>query len=267
MTFLPEEREPTLAILYVDHQNRTRLLSREVNVSELEVSAPSPALPLTDIPAKVASSSLDSNRFLVPISAVDGCAGGGVLVCGGRKWALYEAADTETRGELKEVSKSSRKRTRNQKKSQEETGALKRKANALIEWPWSEVRTLANFMHPFPIRKSFLRRTNRYCSIDSTRVLVGDTFGRIAMLSLASINTTGIILMPLGQVFFLSQYFPQYFLISRTGIISNLHDLSGQPGHISGFSFRRQPGDPDQCQTDLRFGSPYITYPTFNDIE
>lgn len=48
---------------------------------------------------------------------------------------------------------------------------------------------------------AFLIHCFRWCSVDDTsRFFFGDSFGRLAMLSVENVKDFGLILIPLGQV-------------------------------------------------------------------
>jgi len=115
---------------------------------------------------------------------------GGVLVLGGKKILYYELTAPEA--QVKAKGKNSRTE---KKKNSSEKGEVsrakekeverewrKKKAKCWVEWPWSEVKA--------------------YCGVgeDGSRYLIGDAFGRLAMLSVQSSEERRLTLLALGEV-------------------------------------------------------------------
>lgn len=102
---------------------------------------------------------------------------------------LYEIAPLEKQKKLK----GKQNRLEGRKRADDRTEAIKarekekeregrqRRANATVEWPWSEIAA--------------------WCRVeDLLKFLLCDTFGRLAMLSFEATETHGIVLLPLGEV-------------------------------------------------------------------
>lgn len=142
----------SLAILHIDHQDRLQLLSRDINITDLEMSpAPSTLLPSTSISSRSLPLT-ESLPTLIPIppsldDESDAASPGSILVVGGRKLLLYELAsiDWQEKQKGKRRRLDSRKRSMDSsevikaKEKEKEREVKKRKPKATIEWPWSEV--------------------------------------------------------------------------------------------------------------------------------
>jgi DNA damage-binding protein 1 len=139
----------SLAILHQDHRERIQLLSRDINVADMELSSsPSTILPSTLVSTKSLLRA-ESIPFLVYVSSApnDTHFSGGVLLFGGRKIIFYELASKESR----EKQRGKQRRTETRKKSTDvteiqrakqkelERESRKRKPRATVDWPWSEV--------------------------------------------------------------------------------------------------------------------------------
>ncbi|KAJ3503729.1 hypothetical protein NLJ89_g8306 [Agrocybe chaxingu] len=199
LAFLPNTDEDyALGILYLDIQGRLQLCARDIDTDNQEVCPQhSTLLQSTWISEKVVPFPTDSPPQLITVnpdaSADDGsdedAFPGGVLVVGGRQILLYEFASKESQ----EKQRGKRKRLEAKKKSldpsesskakakEREREGRRRKPTASIEWPWSEVTAWCNIER------------------DTSRILIGDSFGRLSLLSLSSVNQLGMILVPLGE--------------------------------------------------------------------
>lgn len=137
-------------MLHFDFQQRLQLLAREVNIDTFELSqTPSPLLPPLPLPAKWFAIEEQTPRlvFVPAIDESDLAFEGGVLVVGGRKIMLYNLASKDALE--KNVSKSRRAEKRKKSGDAEEAAKAKqkdkerqwkkRKARAIVTWPWSEV--------------------------------------------------------------------------------------------------------------------------------
>ncbi|KAF5382718.1 hypothetical protein D9615_002834 [Tricholomella constricta] len=200
LAFLPlAEDEYAIAVLHLDYQNRVQLLARDILLDDMELSSsPSTVLTPTAISSKILPPLADLIPKLIGVPAEaqayeDGDAEdpylGGVLVVGGKKIMMYELAS----GQSQAKQRSKRRRLESKKKStdeneaekarskEQEREARKRKAQGSVHWPWSEVLAI--------------------CAIDSLipRYLIGDAYGRLAMLSLENVREQGLILLPLGE--------------------------------------------------------------------
>ncbi|KZT28894.1 hypothetical protein NEOLEDRAFT_1239376 [Neolentinus lepideus HHB14362 ss-1] len=196
MCFLPTSSDThCLALLAVTHEGKLQLLSRDVSLSDYEIfSTPSTLLPATTLSSSTFLT-IDPPPILIPIppspnheSGTEEGFGGGVLVVGGRKVLFYELASQDLQdrhkgkrrrleGKKRSENKSEKERAREVEKARERK---RRKPRAAVEWPWSEVTA--------------------WCNVDEEgrRVLLGDRFGRLALLSVDTEQST-LILLPLGQ--------------------------------------------------------------------
>lgn len=153
IAFLPSlVEEYVLAILHIDHMDRTQLLSREIRVHDLEL-APSTLLHPTAISSKMIPNPADLVPKLLPAPAMVGEDDesldfrGGVLIVGGVHILLFElASDSERQRQAGKAHRSSRDRKSGDPKvssaaidKEQAREGRKRKAKASIEWPWGEV--------------------------------------------------------------------------------------------------------------------------------
>ncbi|TFK48656.1 hypothetical protein OE88DRAFT_1663726 [Heliocybe sulcata] len=187
MCFLPTPSEtPCIALLSVTHEGKLQLLARDLSVQEFELSStPSTALPSTTLSSSTFLS-IEPPPILIPV--LDEESGGGVLVAGGRKVLFYELASQDMQdkhhgkrrrleGKKKSGDKAERERAREAEKAREKK---RRKPKASVDWPWSEITA--------------------WCNVDDEgrRVLLGDTFGRLALLTVDT-EQSALILVPLGE--------------------------------------------------------------------
>ncbi|KAG5648442.1 hypothetical protein DXG03_005016 [Asterophora parasitica] len=200
LAFLPlPEDEYALAILTVDYQERVQLLARDILLDELELSStPSSVLTPTAIPEKVipvVNFDCVPQLIAVPAEEVNEDRAeedtfmGGILVVGGKRIVIYELAS----GQSQAKQRSKRRRLDSRKKSTDEAQAQQargkelererrnRKAQGTVHWPWSDVFAV--------------------CAVDPLvpRYLIGDAYGRVAMLSVLNVKEQGLILVPLGE--------------------------------------------------------------------
>ncbi|KAJ7644328.1 CPSF A subunit region-domain-containing protein [Roridomyces roridus] len=202
LAFLPSSR-PAIAILHYDHTGRVQLLARDILETDISTN-PSALLHPTPIATKVLPYPEDPVPKLIPVPCpeaflhVKGGDGeeddsqwfiGGLLLVGGTRILLYEMVSA--RGQAKQSNK--RRKLEKGKESgdkaeqekaaekQRERDTRKRKPKAAVDWPWSEITS--------------------FCALDGEpfRYLIGDSFGRLAMLSLHDVPNNGLILIPLGQ--------------------------------------------------------------------
>lgn len=153
--FLPTaEDEYTLAILYVDSQNRLQLCARNIDVDGLELSPQFSTLLLpTLIPERVVPYPTDHRIHLIPVqpdipaSSDFSAFFGGVMVVGGKEILLFELASLE--GQAKQRGKQKRLETKMKSSDPLESGQARakelqrgsrtRKPKASVAWPWNEV--------------------------------------------------------------------------------------------------------------------------------
>ncbi|KAF8831356.1 hypothetical protein HHX47_DHR1000666 [Lentinula edodes] len=225
-TFLPlvHKHNYALALLYIDYKEHIQLVSRNLRISpdsesnvDLDISSYSHLLPPTTISYKNLPNPAETAVHLISIPADEDYMYdmhmhmdedehetdvflGGILVVGGRKVLLYELASQETQ-EFKPV-KGKGKRKRDSKKQEQidtpnptpntDSGSSKQKnldeikkrdPRATVEWPWSWVTACT------PVDEDE----------SSHKILIGDAFGRLAMLSLYRFKEFGMALIPLGE--------------------------------------------------------------------
>ncbi|KAG1898161.1 CPSF A subunit region-domain-containing protein [Suillus fuscotomentosus] len=191
ITFVSTSRDMyTLAMMHIDYQQRLQLLTRDLSIEDLQLSTlPSPLLPSLPVPGKLFSTAMDDDGtptiIHIPSYKVDDDDfEGGILIIGGRKIMLYDFVDVETRAK-----RESKKKRADKKKTTGETEAnakekgiewKKRKARAAVEWPWAEVTA--------------------WCHVDDKRkYLIGDRYGKLALLSINLSGGTTLTLMALGE--------------------------------------------------------------------
>ncbi|KAJ7505532.1 CPSF A subunit region-domain-containing protein [Mycena galericulata] len=200
LEFLPSPgSKPSIAILHYDHASRVQLLARDIVEEDISrdlsiVLHPSP------ISSKILPSPEEPVPKLIPVPCPNPsidvepedesqCFIGGVLLVGGTRILLFEIASAHGQakqrnkrrkldkglesGNKAEVEKASQKK--------EERDTRKRKPKAFVDWPWSEITSC--------------------CALDGEplRYLIGDSFGRLAMLSLHDVPKNGLVLIPLGE--------------------------------------------------------------------
>lgn len=202
LAFLPvPEDEFAIAILYMDYQERVQLIARDVLIDDFELSHhPSTVLHPTPISAKVLPCPTECIPELLSVPpsqlTVDGDDDdesegffGGVLIVGGKQILLFELANKQgqerqrgkrRRLEAKKKSTDAAEVEKAQAKEMEREGR-KRKPRGSVEWPWSEVTACC------------------VVSSHSFRYFIGDSFGRLSMLSLDHLKEEGLILIPLGE--------------------------------------------------------------------
>ena len=156
LSVLPTEShsEYTLAIVHIDHMQRTQLISRDLSIKDRDLSFTlSPILPSTLLPANTFPDTDNPLQLVtIPSFAIDSQDGepdakclGGVLVLGGRKIAFYEVASEERQKKQRSKDKrqSKRKASGSEKdlslKKEAEKEPRKVKSKMSVKWPWSEV--------------------------------------------------------------------------------------------------------------------------------
>lgn len=144
-------------MLHLDYQQRLQLCAREIDVDAFELSQhPSSLLNSTFISNKIIPYPTDSVPRLIPVQPEaigDGINmneysfQGGVLLVGGRQILLFELSSRESQEKVK----GKRKRLEARKKSTDaaevskakakelERESRKKKPNAVVEWPWSQI--------------------------------------------------------------------------------------------------------------------------------
>ncbi|CDO76087.1 hypothetical protein BN946_scf184649.g13 [Trametes cinnabarina] len=198
--YTSEEDRFTLALLHLNHMRQMQLLCRDVLLQDLELSAAHSNLLITTVLPERTFPSLDPPPLLVPIpphstgsedddeDETGPAHRGGVLVLGGRKVMFYEHATQDQQDTRKEKQRRLSKRLSSgmqseiakAKEKEKERESRKIKARATVKWPWSSVTA--------------------WCAVDEgcRRLLVGDTYGRLAMLAFGDDQVT-LTLIPLGE--------------------------------------------------------------------
>jgi len=208
LAFLPlEEDEYAIAVLFLDSQGRLQLCARDIDIDNQELSMHySLLLQPTFISDKVIPCPTELPPQLVPVPPdvflqhTDNSFGG-VLVVGGRQILFFDMASKQNQ----ERQRGKRKRLETKKNSddsavsakakakEKERSSRTRKPKASVEWPWSEVTAYVLNSYSFSDISPYV---SSWTAVDQSRYLLGDSFGRLSMLSL---GTDGMILIPLGQ--------------------------------------------------------------------
>ncbi|ESK85005.1 uv-damaged dna-binding [Moniliophthora roreri MCA 2997] len=192
LAFLPvPDPSYALALLHVDHKEQLHLLSRDLSVDKngidlsLELSV---VLPPTTISLKTHPFPTEILPQLVSIAPQADFLGG-ILILGGKKITLFELSTIESqllhKGKRKRLDK--RKSGQDEddqekaKQKEKEREQKKRTPTAEVEWPWSQVSAVC------PLGDN------------SAKFLVGDTFGRLALLSAENLKREFLLLLPIGE--------------------------------------------------------------------
>lgn len=189
-------------MLYVDHLHRTILHVRTLSIEEWEIEKePSNIFTPVQIKEHIVPSATAYPSYILPVQI--GEEGdeeelNGVLVVGGTRIAFYELAKHPE-------SKPSRKRKKSTgKKKGGEVGDANvtissRKPTRFVHWYWGEVLS--------------------HTEIDQSRWLIGDIYGRLAVLAMSQF---GLLVIPLGEVFAPSALLPCSYC---SGSIRSLRQL------------------------------------------
>lgn len=183
----------TLALLHIDYQQRLQLLARDISSGDFQLSpAASPLLPSFALPEDWFSVEEDPPQLvLIPPVEEKDCDdfNGAVLVLGGRKILLYDLAsdDVAARNHSKAQRMDKKKRSADAeeasraKQKEKEREKFKRKPRAAVNWPWSAVAAS--------------------CALDEshTKFLIGDKYGRLAMLHVDVAAGFSLTLVALGE--------------------------------------------------------------------
>ncbi|TFY79541.1 hypothetical protein EWM64_g4471 [Hericium alpestre] len=193
LSFIPTDSESyALAILYIDHHQQVQLIARDLSIADYELStAHSLFLPPTSLPSS-AFPILETPPALITVPAAedgeeDERFRGGVLVVGGRRIQLHELSDSlwqeKYRGKQKrnDAKKNSndRKTVAGAHNKERDREAKRRKPKAAVDWPWSEITAWCRVGH------------------GGSRYLLGDSYGRLALLSLDTLKQYGLVIVPL----------------------------------------------------------------------
>ena len=130
---------------------------------------------------------------------------GGILVLGGRKIRYFEQSSAEWQEKYRERQQKLESQKKNAGRSlggnawdkQKGREIKKRRAKATVEWPWREI---AAYVSP-SCHHNFLIYS-RWCPAndEGTRFFVGDSYGRLALLSLEPTTERTLGIIPLGEV-------------------------------------------------------------------
>ncbi|THV04459.1 hypothetical protein K435DRAFT_649225 [Dendrothele bispora CBS 962.96] len=195
LAFLPEDQY-VLTILHIDHKENIQLISREIKLDDTgaelsyELSLLLPPTTITDKDIPYPTEYLPQLQTFPPDN--DNNVLGGVLIVGGRKILLFETCspDELDKHEKKRKRLGNRKKSKDEneqtaaKEKEEERRTKRRKAKASVGWPWSQL-ALTSFHRCTPVGSKFF---------------IGDSFGRLALLSMNSSNgETELVLVPLGE--------------------------------------------------------------------
>ncbi|KAF8650163.1 hypothetical protein AX16_005397 [Volvariella volvacea WC 439] len=191
ITFLPApEGDYVIGILHVDYQERLQLLARDLLLEDLELSiTPSVLFQPTVLSLKTFPFPTELVPHLIPVppSVIDEDSLGGVLVVGGKSILLYELLgfDGQEKAKGKKRRLESRKNSSDPaevskaKEKEKERESRRRKAKAAVPWPWGEITA--------------------WCEVTERRFILGDAYGRLALLSLEALQEQGLVLIPLGE--------------------------------------------------------------------
>ncbi|PPR07110.1 hypothetical protein CVT24_010946 [Panaeolus cyanescens] len=186
--------EYSLFILSIDARENLRLAVRDLDIGSQELSLHySDVFQPTVISNKMLPFPTDYALHIVPLEPQEETEQpflGGALILGGRQIPVYELASEEGQEKLR----GKRKRLEAKKHGKDPAEAVKarnkekerdtrkRKPNALVEWPYSDV--------------------SAWCSVEPSisRLLIGDSSGRLSMLSVQRLNAFGLVLVPLGEI-------------------------------------------------------------------
>ncbi|KAF8908996.1 CPSF A subunit region-domain-containing protein [Gymnopilus junonius] len=187
LAFLPSSDDDyALAILHLDSQERLQLCTRDLDVSSLDLSQQfSTLMPPTLIPEKFAPYPTDSALHLIPVQpdvpddildVPEDSFLGGIIVAESQEKQKGKQKRLESKKKGKDAAEAAKARAKEQ-----ERGNRRRKPKAVVDWPWNELTAWSAIDHvPF-------------------RFLLGDSFGRLLMLSLDNVNELGMVLVPLGE--------------------------------------------------------------------
>lgn len=199
-----------IAILHLDHNQKLHLLARDLILSERELSSdPSLLLPQTILSSSaLALTEAPPSLVTVPYQQLHGTeeiVPGGVLLLGKRKIRFFELSSEEwqkkyrgRRRKLESQKNTDRSPEDKAKENQKGREIKKRKAKATVEWPWCEVTAYVSY-HTTPT--PFLTDSRWSPANDEgTRFFVGDSYGRLALLSLDPTAEFTLGIVPLGEV-------------------------------------------------------------------
>lgn len=153
------KRTYSLALVHLNHRRQVQLLSRDINLDELELSSDHSNMLVTTVLSERVLPSLDPPPFLipVPVHAVGSeddegnddspAHRGGVLVLGGKKIMFYEHATKDQQDKRKGKQRRLSKRLESEKQSEvakarekeKERESRKVKSRTSVKWPWAAI--------------------------------------------------------------------------------------------------------------------------------
>ncbi|KAG7445774.1 uncharacterized protein BT62DRAFT_969553 [Guyanagaster necrorhizus] len=189
---LPDE-EFALAILHLDNHRRLQLLARDLtdwsSIPDLSQD-PSVVLHQTIISSEAFPYPEDDIPQLIPVSTPEGTdINDGILVVGGRKIIFYALNNVQAQKKVEQKRRKSAamKQSGNEDQIQEAIAKDKerndriRQAKGTVLWPFGAVTAVSSI------------------GDDALKFLIGDSFGRLCLLSLATFDEHGLVLIPLGE--------------------------------------------------------------------
>ncbi|KAL0569702.1 hypothetical protein V5O48_012262 [Marasmius crinis-equi] len=182
-----ESSRYVLSIIHLNHKGEPHLISRDLTVGNSGIDLST--LEASDhlLPAGISASIIPyagENDMIPRLVAVrpqqldtDSKFWGGILVIGGSQIILFECSEPQG-GSVKRKRDEKQKQKQKDKKPAEEKH---RKFTCGVQWPWSEVTAVE------PIDP------------DGRKILIGDRFGRLAILCTIDVKKNGLMLIPLGE--------------------------------------------------------------------
>ncbi|PBK75055.1 hypothetical protein ARMSODRAFT_929129 [Armillaria solidipes] len=191
---LPDEGF-ALAILHMDNHNRLQLLARDLTGTDWDgipdlSEDPSVVLHQTVISSDAFPYPEDDIPQLISVSTPEGADfNDGILVVGGRKIIFYALNNVlaQKKVEQKRRKSTAMKQSGNENQMKEAIAKDKerqeriRQAKGSVLWPFGAVTAISSV------------------GDDALKFLIGDSFGRLCLLSLATFDEHGLVLIPLGE--------------------------------------------------------------------
>lgn len=191
---LPDEGF-ALAILHMDNHNRLQLLARDLTGTDWDgipdlSEDPSVVLHQTVISSDAFPYPEEDIPQLISVSTPEGADfNDGILVVGGRKIIFYALNNVlaQKKVEQKRRKSAAMKQSGNENQVKEALAKDKerqeriRQAKGSVLWPFGAVTAVASV------------------GDDALKFLIGDSFGRLCLLSLATFDEHGLVLIPLGE--------------------------------------------------------------------
>jgi DNA damage-binding protein 1 len=149
MAFLPtlEGTDLCIAMLYIDHLERLQLIAYDVRDSQIEDN-PSALFQQTILSAADFPFRPENVPRLVTVHRHGKFASGGVLILGGKRILYYSLSSDERlmrSGARQRKVASQKKKDADVQKAKNKENERKRKPDAAVKWPWSEVAACVVF--------------------------------------------------------------------------------------------------------------------------